>query len=77
MTSPQEKSLLERVNTLAKIQISSQKVISEGMWPSKAVVFALVVKRDFATMPLQIDNLRGQFIVITEQICLRKYITKR
>ena len=47
------------------------------MWPSKAIVFALVAKRDFATMPSQIDNLRGQFIVITKQIRLRKYITKR
>ena len=57
MTSLQEKSLLERVNTLTKIQISSQKVISEGIWPSKAVVFALVAKRDFATISLQINNL--------------------
>ena len=57
MTSLQEKSLLERVNTLTKIQISLQKVISEGIWPSKAVVFALVAKRDFATISLQINNL--------------------
>ena len=28
-------------------------------------------------MPSQIDNLRGQFTVVTEQICLRKYITKQ
>ena len=28
-------------------------------------------------MPLQIDNLRGQFTVVTEQIRLRKYITKQ
>ena len=27
-------------------------------------------------MPSQIDNLRGQFIVVTEQIRLHKYITK-
>ena len=51
--------------------------ISEGIWPLKAVVFALVAKRDFATMPSQIDNLRGQFTVVTKQIRLRKYITKR
>ena len=51
--------------------------ISEGMWPSKVVVFALVAKRDFATMPSQIDNIRGQFIVVIEQINLCKYITKR
>ena len=57
MTSLQEKSLLERVNTLVKIQISSQKVISEGIWPSKAVVFALAAKRDFATISSQINNL--------------------
>ena len=46
------------------------------MWPSKVVVFALVAKRDFATMPLQIDNLRGQFTAVTKQIRLYKYITK-
>ena len=48
----------------SKVQISSQKAISEGMWPSKAVVFALVAKRDFATMPSQIDNLQGQFTMV-------------
>ena len=62
---------------LAKIQISSQKVISEGIWPSKAVVFALVTKRDFATIPSQINNLRGQSTVATEQIHPHKYITKQ
>ena len=50
--------------------------ISEGIWPLKAVVFALVAKRDFATMPSKIDNLQGQFTVVTKQIRLRKYITK-
>ena len=50
---------------------------SEGSWPLKAVVFALVAKRDFATMPSQIDNLRGQFTVVTEQIHFCIYITKR
>ena len=28
-------------------------------------------------MPSQIDNLRGQFTIVTEQIHLRIYITKR
>ena len=42
-----------------------------------AVVFALVVKRDFATIPSQIDNLQGQSTVVIEQICPHKYITKR
>ena len=37
-------------------------------------VFALVVKRDFATIPSQINNLRGQFTVGTEQIH-RRYLT--
>ena len=62
---------------LTKIQISLQKVISEGIWPLKAVVFAFVTKRDFATIPSQINNLRGQSTVATEQIRLHKYITKR
>ena len=48
----------------SKVQISSQKVISEGMWPSKAVIFALVAKIDFATMLSQIDNLQGQFTMV-------------
>ena len=61
---------------LTKIQISLQKVISEGIWPLKAVVFAFVTKRDFATIPSQINNLRGQSTVATEQIRLHKYITK-
>ena len=65
-----------RVKCPHKNQISLQKAISEGMWPSKVVVFALVAKRDFATMPLQIDNLRGQFTAVTKQIRLYKYITK-
>ena len=55
---------------LAKIQILSQKVISEGIWPSKAFVFALVVKRDFATIPSQIDNLRGQSTIVIEKFAL-------
>ena len=28
-------------------------------------------------MPSQIDNLREQFTIVTEQIRLRKYITKQ
>ena len=58
-------------------QISSQKIIGEGIWPSKALIFALVPKRDFATIPSQIDNLRGQSTVVTEQIRPHKYITKQ
>ena len=54
-TTLQEKSLLTRLKHPRKIQIS--KVISEGIRPSKAIVFSLVVKRDFATIPSQINNL--------------------
>ena len=43
----------------------------------EAVVFALVAKRDFATIPSQINNFRGQSTVATEQIRPHKYITKR
>ena len=64
-------------NTLARIQISSQKLISKSIWPSKAVVFTLVAKRDFATIHSQIDNWRRQSIVVIEQIRPHKYIIKR
>ena len=43
----------------------------------KGVIFALVAKRDFATIPSQIDNLRGQSTVVIEQIHPHKYITKQ
>ena len=43
----------------------------------EAVVFALVTKRDFATIPSQINNLQGQSTVATKQIRPHKYITKR
>ena len=36
-----------------------------------------VTKRDFATIPLQINNLQGQSTVPTEQIRPHKYITKQ
>ena len=45
-----------------------------GIWPSKAIIFALVAKRDFATIPTKIDNLQGKSTVVIEQICLHKYI---
>ena len=54
-----------------------EKIISDDIWPSKALIFALVPKRDFVTIPSQIDNLRGQFTVGTEQIRPHKYITNQ
>ena len=36
----------------------------------EAVVFALVTKRDFATIPSQINNLRGQSTVATDKFAL-------
>ena len=45
-----------------------------GIWPSKAIIFALVAKRDFAIIPSKIDNLRGKSTIIIEQIRLHKYI---
>ena len=60
-----------------KFKYHRKRLISEGIWPSKAVVFTLIVKRDFATIPSQIDNLQGQSTVVIEQICPHKYITKR
>ena len=77
MCTTRKESISKDKNTLAKIQISSQKAISEGIWPSKAVVFVLVVKRVFTTIPSQINNLRGQSTVNIEQIRPHKYITKR
>ena len=72
----QKKSLLTRLKYPRKNSNIVAKVISVGMWPSKAVVFALVVKTDFATIPSQINNLQGQFTISTEQIRPHKYITK-
>ena len=61
-----------------KFKYCRKRLLARAYGPRRpSYVFALITKRDFATIPSQINNLRGQSTVATEQIRPHKYITKR
>ena len=59
-----------------KFKYCRKRLLARAYGPRRPVIFALVTKRDFATIPSQINNLRGQSTVATKQIHPHKYITK-